>query len=335
MYNVLMNNCNCTPGVTVAPNYNTASSCVTPPTQLRTVTIPATQGGDGEHDPYAPQLGAYQNTIVIYKKTGSVYLYDVNGVYTNLTGTDYAATILELQEQVEAQGQQLTSLSAELSQEISTRTNADAELNAKFASLNNALAAETQNRTEADSQLQQQITAAQTQLNEFGTKLDGQAEDIATDVANLQANINQLANKEAEDVADLQTNINKNAADIAALQAGVGGDTEAFGKELVLSLGVADSSANAVTLTATMGNLGTDQTTETDINLPVASATQAGILTADGWAELAESGSSVEVVQTTGTSATSVMSQNAVTQALQGLFSYNTTTKTLTINTVG
>lgn len=334
LYNVLMNNCNCNPGVTVAPNYNTASSCVTPPTQLRTVTIPAAQGGDGEHDPYAPQLGAYQNTIVIYKKTGSVYLYDVNGVYTNLTGTDYAATILELQEQVEAQGQQLTSLSEQLSQEILTRTNADAELNTQIQNLSTALSTETTNRETADDQLQQQITSAQTQLNEFGTKLDAQAESIATDVANLQANINQLANKEAEDVADLQANINQNATDIAALQAGAGGDTEAFGKELVLALAATAPSANAVTLTATMGNLGTDQTTETDINLPIASATQAGILTADAWAELAESGSSVEVVQATGTSTTAVMSQDAVTKSIQGLFSYNSSTKTLTINSV-
>lgn len=299
-----MNNCNCTPGVTTAPNYNTASSCVTPPTQLRTVTIPKAQGGDGEHDPYAPQLGAYQNTIVIYKKTGSVYIYDVNGVYTNLTGTDYASEILSIQEELEQMGTTLQTTAANLDKEVQDRIAADTELTNQLQALSTALATETTNREGADSNLQDQITAAQTQLNQIGTKVDAQGESLTADVTALQTNINQLANKEAEDVADLQANINQNASDIAALQAGAGGESAAFAKELVLDIAAAEPTANAVTLTATMGNLGTDQTTETDINLPTVSATQAGVLTADDYA------------------------------AIQGIFSYDSDTKTLTINPV-
>lgn len=329
-----MNNCNCqTPGTVVAPNYNKASSCVTPPTQLRTVTIPKTQGGDGKNEPYAPQLGAYRNTIVVYQKNGAVYLYDVNGIYTDLTGTDWGAEIAQIAEELSQMSTTLESTTASLNKEIQDRIAANTALSNQLTALSNSLATETTDRTTADTQLQEQISAAQTQLNQIGTKVDSQGESLTADVAALQTNINNLANKEAEDVADLQANINQNASDIAALQAGAGGESEAFAKELVLDLAAAEPTANAVTLTATMGNLGTDITTSTYINLPVASATQAGILTADDYAAL-QAGAGVEVVQTTGTSTTAVMSQNAVTASLQGLFSYDSSTKTLTINPV-
>lgn len=300
-----MNNCNCqTPGTVVAPNYNKASSCVTPPTQLRTVTIPKAQGGDGKNEPYAPQLGAYQNTIVIYQKTGSVYLYDINGVYTNLTGTDWGTEIAQIADELSQMGMTLESITANLDKEVQDRIAANTALSNQLTELSDNLTMETTDRTTADTELQEQISAAQTQLNQIGAKVDVQGESLTADVAALQTNINQLANKEAEDVADLQESINKNATDIAALQAGAGGESEAFAKAVVLDVAAAEATANQVSLTVTTGNLGTDQTTETDVNLPVASTTQAGILTAEQY------------------------------EAIQGLFSYDEATKTLTINPV-
>lgn len=282
-----MNNCNCqTPGTVVAPNFNTASACATPPTQLRTVTIPKSQGGDGKNEPYAPQLGAYRNTVVVYLKTQAVYIYDVNGVYTSLTGTDWGTEIAQITDELSQMGMTLETTAANLDKEVQDRIAANTALSNQLTALSNSLTTETQARTTADTQLQEQISAAQTQLNQIGTKVDAQGEILTADVAALQTNINQLANKEAEDVADLQENINKNATDIAALQAGAGSESEAFTKELVLDLAVAEPLANQVNLTATMGNLGTDETTTTTLSLPVASAEQAGILTADDYAKL-------------------------------------------------
>lgn len=41
-------------------------------------------GTDDEGQPYAPKLGAYHNAIVIYESTGSVYLYDDEGIFTKV-----------------------------------------------------------------------------------------------------------------------------------------------------------------------------------------------------------------------------------------------------------
>lgn len=328
-----MKNCSkCYPGVVAAPDYNSVSACEQPPTQLETVKIPKNKGGDGPNDLYAPKLGAWQNTIVYYEKTGSVYLYDVNGVYTNLTGTDYASIIADLQQTAADQAQQLQSLDEGLTDEKNSRTQADANLSSSIGTLMQNLDQETTIRKEADEGLASQIAGFNTQLNDIGAQVDENTADIKADVTALQTNINQLANKEADDVADLQTNINANANAIANLEATVGGEAGSFSKELVLDL-AAEASVNSVTLTATKGNLGASDTTTEDIALPVASETQAGVLSAADYAAFQEA-QGVEVVQATGTSETAVMSQNAVTTALQGLFSYDSTTKTLTINTV-
>lgn len=330
-YNKLMKNCSkCHPGVVAAPAYNKASACEQPPTQLETVKIPKNKGGDGPNDLYAPKLGAWQNTVVQYEKTGSVYLYDANGVFTNLTGTDYAAQILALQDSMAAQGDLLQELDTDLAAEKKARIEADGATSEYLTHLSTQLNTETQTRKEADDGLASQIAGFNAQLNDIGTQVDENAADIKADVAALQTNINQLANKEAEDVADLQTNINANTTAIANLQGLV--SPEGLGKELVLDV-TTDASVAAVNLNITKGTLGTTDTTESTLALPVASATQAGVLSAADFA-IFQAAQGVEVAQTTGTSETSVMSQNAVTTALQGLFSYNATTKTLTINSV-
>lgn len=86
-----MSNCNCQHGANIpAPLYNTASTCKLDSAcecGLCTVTIPVNKGTDAAGQPYAPQLGAWTNTIVVYAATGAVYIYDSNGIYTKIGGS--------------------------------------------------------------------------------------------------------------------------------------------------------------------------------------------------------------------------------------------------------
>lgn len=131
-----MNSCNCEAGVVASPaQYNKATACPNPPTQLNTIVIPKEKGGDGPNDPYAPKLGAEQNKIVVYQKTGSVYIYDVNGVYTNLTGESLAKVVAELQQQLDALTTTVTGVQESVTTETSNREAAVAELTASIQAL--------------------------------------------------------------------------------------------------------------------------------------------------------------------------------------------------------
>lgn len=66
-----------------APYENTCA-CKPDKITLRTVVIPASLGGSAEGSSYAPKPGAYYNTVVLYQADGAVYIYDSNGVYTEV-----------------------------------------------------------------------------------------------------------------------------------------------------------------------------------------------------------------------------------------------------------
>lgn len=292
------NNCNCSSGVVTSPEYNSASSCEQEPTQLRTVVIPATKGGDGEHDVYAPTLGRWRNTVVVYAKNNAVYLYDVNGVYTNLTGTDWAP-------QIAAAATAAANAQSTADQTATTLQNYEVEVNGKLLTLTNdlaaqqaALATETTNRTEADSALSDQISGLSTQVQGLGTSVGQQGTKLDAAITELQTNINAETNARTESVEELQTNINANANAIANLEATVGSEAGGFTKELMLDL-TSQAGSDTVTLTKITGNLGTTETTETEIPLPVASTTQAGVLSANDYAAFAAGGSGGTATQLT------------------------------------
>lgn len=292
----MIKNCsNCGAGVTAAPEYNKASACETPPTQLRTVTIPKNKGGDGANEPYAPKLGAWQNTIVIYAKTKSVYLYDVNGIYTDLTGTDYATTILNMQEQLAKQQTSLDTLSSELAAETTSRTQGDAKLQGQIDGLTSGLAAETSAREAGDSSLSQQLISVQTQVNQIGTDVSNQGDTLAEAVKDLQENINQEANTRALADTELQANINKNANDIAALQTSVGDETGAVTKDVVYNVD-ASAGASTVNLVLTHGVLNTNDRLEAQVPLPVVSEAQAGVLNADTYISLQQNSENIDAL---------------------------------------
>lgn len=80
----MLNDCNmqCNPGLIPGPAPTKCSQVDC--SKLRTFRLPVDLGTDEEGQPYAPKLGAYHNAIVIYESTGSVYLYDDEGVFTKV-----------------------------------------------------------------------------------------------------------------------------------------------------------------------------------------------------------------------------------------------------------
>lgn len=188
-----MNSCNCEAGVVASPApYNRATNCQNPPTQLTTVVIPVSDGGDGEHDPYAPKLGAWQNKIVVYQKTGSVYLYDVNGVYTNLTGESLAQVIDQLQQQLDALSTTVMGVQVSVATETSNRQAAVAELHASIQALQAALASEASSREAEDTSLAQQIANLSATSGDVGTALTAETQAREQADRALQTAVSEL-----------------------------------------------------------------------------------------------------------------------------------------------
>lgn len=70
-------------GVVVLP-CSPKCGATNPANFIRTVRISANNGTDEAGQPYAPQTGAYINTIVEYLANGAVYFYDSQGVFTQM-----------------------------------------------------------------------------------------------------------------------------------------------------------------------------------------------------------------------------------------------------------
>lgn len=103
---MLMYNCNCNQNHSIPPLYgaqDTAHSCIDRPTSitLRTTVIPASAGSDLEGT-FAPKPGAYYNTVVSYQATGAVFIYDSNGVYTQIEPDNYAELVAKVNGLAEA-----------------------------------------------------------------------------------------------------------------------------------------------------------------------------------------------------------------------------------------
>lgn len=291
-----MKDCNlCGAGVVSAPAYNMASSCDTPPTQLETVTIPKNKGGDGPNDPYAPTLGAWRNTIVVYQKTKSVYLYDVNGVYTNLTGTDYASQILTMQEAITNLQTSTDTLQSDLETETTARKNTDDNLQGQIANLVTGLANETSAREATDTSLSQQVTAMATQVNEIGTQVNSQGADLQTAISNLNQSIQEETNARTATDTTIQNQVTTNTDAITALQSAVGGPDSGLVRDVFYSL-TANAGSSTVDLIATTGPLNNPDTTETTIPLPVASESIAGVMNAETYIAFQSNSENVDAI---------------------------------------
>lgn len=79
-------NCNdaCRPGFVPgppAPNYISGCALEQNPT-LKTYVLPASLGTDAAGQPYAPRIGEFTNAIVIYEANNNIYIYDSLGTPT-------------------------------------------------------------------------------------------------------------------------------------------------------------------------------------------------------------------------------------------------------------
>lgn len=275
-----MNHYKCTPGAVKAPRYNKASACGSDSTQLVTVKIPLEKGGDGPNDPLAPKLGAWRNTVVVYEKTSSVYLYDVNGVYTNLTGTDYAAAILAMQDQIAAVTTTADNAATAVSTETTERKAADLALQNQITTNMNGLLTETVAREQA-------ITDLTAQVNQASSAASGAASGIADETAAREAADTELqqaitAEATARETADtaIKGDVAANTQAITTLQQQAGQPVPGLDKTVQLDTAVVADAAN-VNIVKTLGELDSEQTTQTSLPLPVASESQAGIISAE------------------------------------------------------
>lgn len=294
-----MKSCNlCKDGVVTSPRYNQATNCGGEPTQLNTVVIPLEKGGDGANEPNAPKLGMWKNTLVRYEKTGSVYLYDINGVYTNLTGTDYASQIVDLTADMKSLKERLSSLQEALAQEISSREGTDTELQSGIDALNEELTATEQALKEAIAEATSTANEAMAKANDAAATANGEATARAEADNALQAAITaETEARQAED-GKLQAGIDKNAQDIADLQAGGGGGSidASFLNKTVQYDTTVDADMSTVTITKTTGILGNISTEETNMPLPVASADQAGIMNASTYNAVQQNAENVDAI---------------------------------------
>lgn len=185
------------------PTPKSACGCKPSEVTLRTVPIPANLGDDtGE---YAPKPGAYFNTIVQYIANDAVYIYDSNGVFTKIYPDDYAKLI----ETVDGFEQAMNELYNPGKIGLIVKTNADLEALSPTAVVGDeyVYVAEDAAHNNRPSLYEYSASAGEYVYVRAASPYY-EKPFIDSAIENLQANINNVMNKEIEDVDNLQTNIN-------------------------------------------------------------------------------------------------------------------------------
>lgn len=290
-----MNNRICEAGVTAAPAYNKATACGGEPTQLATVTIPAYQGGDGPNDPFKPTLGAWQNTIVFYAKNQAVYLYDVNGVFTNLTGTDWGTQIANAMEQISSLSTQLDDLTTKLDSEITNLQSAQTAQANSITALANQVTTDNTNLSNAIANLTSELTSTSADVQGLSAGLATETTNRSEADATLQSNLDTEVADRASAVTELQAQITANADSISALEAATGGEASPLTKYVIYTLDTS-TDVSTVNLDVTGGALNETTTQTQSVALPVASETQAGVLNASMYTTLQNVATAIDVV---------------------------------------
>lgn len=271
-----MNNCTkCAPGTVVpAPEYNKAGSCNQPACSLHTVIIPKAKGSDAPGQPYAPILGGYQNTILVYEATGSVYLYDENGVFTNLTGNSILPVIEALKQQVEASTEQVNTLDSTLTAEIANRQSADVDLQSLITTLQSSLNTETTARESADTTLTNNYNELKAQVNSMSGDSSTEAEAREAADANLQEQINTLQTDLTSETAAREAADNTLTNSVDNLQASIETLTTKVENATGKSGNLPDSLVQQVLVNSNpTGNNVTIQATDLDLTTGATSST--------------------------------------------------------------
>lgn len=178
---------------------------------LATVTIPANLGTDAEGEPYAPKPGKYFNTIVLYLANGAVYLYDSNGIYTEVEPGGYQ----ELVETVESFQQAINELYNPTKIAFMVKTEEQVQALAPDTVPAGQFVLVTEDETHDNRPyLYYYDTGAAKWVPAYAASPYYEKPFIDSAIANLQTNINNVMNKEMLDVENLQTNINKVSSDL-------------------------------------------------------------------------------------------------------------------------
>ena len=214
------------------------------------VIIPA-QSGDSEGI-FAPKVGDYKNTLVKYLADSKVFLYDKDGNFTFVGASNIEGVTVD------------SELSLGSVNPVQNRvvTKAINDANSYITSVSDSLGQERIDRQDADGTLQNNIDA------EALTR--GNADGV------LQGNIDAevLARQEAD--GTLQGNID---AEALARGNAISGINTKLNRDIINDL-VMTADANGVTFVEQKVNLDTGDTTSGSDNLPAASTTSAGIITA-------------------------------------------------------
>lgn len=209
--------CDCQEGPVPRPSPCKAlDPCKPSKITLRTKTIPANLGTDAEGQPYAPALGSAYNTIVFYLANGAVYIYDSNGVYTEVEPGGFA----ELVQTVESFKQALNELydPAKIGYMVKTHEQLEALSPTVVPADQFVLVTEDETHNGRPS-LYSYDPAVAAFVYAYAASPYYEKPFIDSVVVALQTNINNVMNKETEDVNNLQININAAIARIEALEA--------------------------------------------------------------------------------------------------------------------
>lgn len=161
---------------------------------------------------------------------------------------------------------------------------ADLTDGAEVATLAENLAAETKAREDADENLQQSVTNNTSDITANTALISGLTKDIDTlesTVATNKVDADNavLAEAAARENADnaIKADVTANTQSITSNSNEIGGIKTQLSKTIQLDTTVTGN-GSTVTLTKTTGSLNEDSQTATDIALPVASATSAGVM---------------------------------------------------------
>lgn len=310
---------------------------------FRKVVLPASMGTE-EDSPASP--GRYKNVLLVYEANEHTYLYSSDGIPT-LISTD----VSELRQELERLGVALEEEAATraaaddaLENNIDTvQTNLDSEISAREAAddaLSAAISNETTARQNADTNLQSQIDSitassdvkdivgTKAELNSYDTStlgnndiikvLQDESEDDATTYYRWNATTSQftLIGEEGPYYTKAQADTLLNAKQNTLT---AGGNITILG-DVISATDTTYTAGNGLDLTGTQFSADTTVlATQTDLSTGLAG--KQDTLTAGTGIDITNNVISATsagptVVQTTGTSTTDVMSQNAVTSMI-------------------
>lgn len=265
---------------------------------------------------FPPVNGIYFNTIVTYKITGHVYMYDSEGVPSLMN--DMSINVDDALSTTSKNPVQNAVITNALNQ---TNTNIGTQL----AEVRTQIINEADTRAQADATLNEKINdATQSSTEALGDAVAGLENTISTGLASKVdvvegkgLSTNDFSNADQEKLAGIEGGAQVNptklseltndagyqtGADVeAAVAEAVSTSTEALNlkldKNLIQSVAITDNgSTDVVSLTNGLVNLSTGATSSQEVPLPVASAESAGVINPSLYNSIQDSAEKVDVI---------------------------------------